>query len=82
VPKRHVFSRIGSAEIAPTQCRRGDTDFYIYYKPRKEWRKIDNRLITKDQLAKIITQELEAINSGAQIMVAQPIEMRFNEMLE
>jgi hypothetical protein len=27
-------------------------------------RKIDNRLITKDQLAKIITQELEAINSG------------------
>jgi heavy metal efflux system protein len=78
----HVFSRIGSAEIATDPMPPSDTDFYIYYKPRKEWRKIDNRLITKDQLAKIITQELEAINSGAQIMVAQPIEMRFNEMLE
>jgi cobalt-zinc-cadmium resistance protein CzcA len=77
-----VFSRIGSAEIATDPMPPSDTDFYIYYKPRSQWRKIDNRPITKDELAKIITTEIEAINPGAHVMVAQPVEMRFNEMLE
>jgi heavy metal efflux system protein len=78
----HVFSRIGSAEIATDPMPPSDTDFYIYYKPRSQWRKIDNKPITKDELAKIITTEIEAINPGAHVMVAQPVEMRFNEMLE
>ena len=77
-----VFSRIGSAEIATDPMPPSDTDFYIYYKPRSEWRKIDNKPISKEELAKIITKEIEAINPGARVMVAQPIEMRFNEMLE
>jgi heavy metal efflux system protein len=77
-----VFSRIGSAEIATDPMPPSDTDFYIYYKPRREWRKIDGKPISKEELAKIITKEIEEINSGAHIMVAQPIEMRFNEMLE
>ena len=78
----HVFSRIGSAEIATDPMPPSDCDFYVYYKPQSEWRKIDNRPITKDDLAKIIATELEALNPGARIMVAQPVEMRFNEMLE
>ena len=77
-----VFSRIGSAEIATDPMPPSDTDFYIYYKPRGEWRKIDGKPISKEELAKIITKEIEAINPGARVMVAQPIEMRFNEMLE
>ena len=78
----HVFSRIGSAEIATDPMPPSDCDFYIYYKPRSQWRKIDNRPISKDDLAKIITKEIEALNPGARVMVAQPVEMRFNEMLE
>jgi cobalt-zinc-cadmium resistance protein CzcA len=78
----HVFSRIGSAEIATDPMPPSDCDFYIYYKPRNEWRKIDNRPISKEELAKIITTEIEALNPGARVMVAQPVEMRFNEMLE
>ena len=78
----HVFSRIGSAEIATDPMPPSDCDFYIYYKPQSEWRKIDNRRITKDQLANIITAEIEKLNPGARLMVAQPVEMRFNEMLE
>jgi heavy metal efflux system protein len=78
----HVFSRIGSAEIATDPMPPSDTDFYIYYKPRSQWRKIDNKPISKEELAKIITAEIEAINPGAHVMVAQPVEMRFNEMLE
>jgi heavy metal efflux system protein len=77
-----VFSRIGSAEIATDPMPPSDADFYIYYKPTSQWRKIDNKPITKEELAKIITKEIAAINPRAYIMVAQPIEMRFNEMLE
>ncbi|HEU0011109.1 MAG TPA: CusA/CzcA family heavy metal efflux RND transporter [Verrucomicrobiae bacterium] len=77
-----VFSRIGSAEIASDPMPPSDSDFYISYKPRDAWRQVDGRPITKAQLGQIISKELEALNPGAQIMVAQPIEMRFNEMLE
>jgi cobalt-zinc-cadmium resistance protein CzcA len=87
LPKRvpeitHVFSRIGSAEIATDPMPPSDCDFYIYYKPRSEWRKVDNRPITKEELAKIITTEIENLNPGVRVMAAQPVEMRFNEMLE
>jgi cobalt-zinc-cadmium resistance protein CzcA len=87
IPKRvpevtHVFSRIGSAEIATDPMPPSDCDFYIYYKPQSEWRKISNKPISKEDLAQIITTEIEALNPGARVMVAQPVEMRFNEMLE
>ena len=87
IPKRvpevtHVFSRIGSAEIATDPMPPSDCDFYIYYKPQREWRKLNNRPISKEDLAQIITTEIEALNPGARVMVAQPVEMRFNEMLE
>jgi len=77
-----VFSRIGSAEIATDPMPPSDTDFYIYYKPRSQWRKIDGAPITKEELGKIISKEIEELNPEAHVMVAQPIEMRFNEMLE
>src|SRR5262249_22272627 len=87
IPKRvpevtHVFSRIGSAEIASDPMPPSDCDFYVYYKPQSEWRKIDGHPISKEDLAKIITAEIEKLNPGAHVMVAQPVEMRFNEMLE
>ena len=78
----HVFSRIGSAEIATDPMPPSDCDFYIYYKPQNEWRKVGNRPISKEDLAKIITTEIQTLNPEARVMVAQPVEMRFNEMLE
>ena len=77
-----VFSRIGTAEIATDPMPPSDADFYIYYKPRSEWRKVDGKSITKAEFAKVITKEIESLNPAAYVMVAQPIEMRFNEMLE
>jgi cobalt-zinc-cadmium resistance protein CzcA len=77
-----VFSRIGSAEIATDPMPPSDADFYIYYKPRSQWRKIDGKTISKEELGKIISREIEELNPEAHVMVAQPIEMRFNEMLE
>jgi cobalt-zinc-cadmium resistance protein CzcA len=78
----HVFSRIGSAEIATDPMPPSDCDFYIYYKPQNEWRLVDGHPISKDELGRIIATEIEKLNPGVRVMVAQPIEMRFNEMLE
>ena len=78
----HVFSRIGSAEIATDPMLPSDCDFYIYYKPQKEWRKVNGRMISEEDLAKIISTEIEKLNPETRVMVAQPVEMRFNEMLE
>ncbi|MEJ1972384.1 MAG: efflux RND transporter permease subunit [Lacunisphaera sp.] len=49
---------------------------------RAEWRREDGSLITKQRLGEILRAEVEAINPGAAVLVAQPIEMRFNELLE
>jgi cobalt-zinc-cadmium resistance protein CzcA len=34
-----VFSRIGTSEIATDPMPQSDGDFYIFYKPRNQWRK-------------------------------------------
>src|SRR4029453_4307121 len=65
----HVFSRIGSAEIATDPMPPSDCDFYLYYKPQKEWRKVNGRTISKEDLAKIISTEIEKLNPGARVMV-------------
>src|SRR6478736_1033386 len=77
-----VFSRIGTSEIATDPMPQSDGDFYIFYRPRPEWRREDGALITKQRLGEILRAEVEAINPGAAVLVAQPIEMRFNELLE
>jgi cobalt-zinc-cadmium resistance protein CzcA len=77
-----VFSRIGTSEIATDPMPQSDGDFYIFYRPRPEWRQEEGAPITKQRLGEILRAEVEAINPGAAVLVAQPIEMRFNELLE
>jgi cobalt-zinc-cadmium resistance protein CzcA len=77
-----VFSRIGTAEIATDPMPQSDGDFYVFYRPREQWRRENGRPITKQRLGEILRTEVEAINPGAAVLVAQPIEMRFNELLE
>jgi cobalt-zinc-cadmium resistance protein CzcA len=77
-----VFSRIGTSEVATDPMPPSQTDFYIFYKPQKQWRKIDGHAASKDELAKAIIEELEKEVDGQEIIMSQPIEMRFNELLE
>ncbi len=77
-----VFSRIGTSEVATDPMPPSQTDFYIFYKPQKQWRKIDGHAMSKDDLAKIIDQEIEENVPGQEVIMSQPIEMRFNELLE
>ncbi|HMP75333.1 MAG TPA: CusA/CzcA family heavy metal efflux RND transporter [Kiritimatiellia bacterium] len=78
----HTFSRIGTAEIATDPMGVNVADCYIFFEPESTWRKIDGRTITKDELADLMSMELSIRVPGQSYLFSQPIEMRFNEILE
>jgi cobalt-zinc-cadmium resistance protein CzcA len=77
-----IFTRIGTSEIASDPMPPNESDVYIFYKPLKEWPKTAGRPRTKAELNEQIAARLKKINPDYDILTAQPIEMRFNEMLE
>lgn len=77
-----VFTRIGTSDIATDPMPPNESDVYIFYKPIPEWPKTEGRPRTKAELNEHIGKMLQRINPDYDILTAQPIEMRFNEMLE
>ncbi|MDR2429728.1 MAG: CusA/CzcA family heavy metal efflux RND transporter [Puniceicoccales bacterium] len=84
---RHVFSRVGTSEVAtdPMGVNVGDT--CIILKPREQWRRVTPpgggaaRTVSKDELAALMQREL-AVRFPAQAQLfSQPVELRFNELL-
>jgi len=59
-----------------------ESDVYIFYKPLADWPKTPGRPQNKAELNDQIRDALKKINPDYEILTAQPIEMRFNEMLE
>ncbi len=77
-----VFSRIGTSEVATDPMPPNEADFYVFYKPRDQWRTVDERTPTKRELAELVAESIKTGFTNTETLVAQPIEMRFNEMLE
>ena len=77
-----IFTRIGTSEIATDPMPPNESDVYIFYKPLKDWPKTQGRPANKAELREQIEAVLKKINPDYNILFAQPIEMRFNEMLE
>ena len=77
-----IFTRIGTSEIATDPMPPNESDVYIFYKPVSEWPKTPGRPTNKAELREHIETALKKINPDYNILFAQPIEMRFNEMLE
>jgi cobalt-zinc-cadmium resistance protein CzcA len=77
-----VFSRIGTSEVATDPMAPNENDLYVFYKPMKEWAKTPGRPTTKRELCEMIEKAVNAEVPGHEFEFAQPIEMRFNEMLE
>ncbi|NUN92902.1 MAG: efflux RND transporter permease subunit [Verrucomicrobiae bacterium] len=78
----YTFSRIGTAEIATDPMGVNVADTYIMFQPEKAWRKVRGRPISKDRLADLMTEEFGKHLPGEGHLFSQPIEMRFNEILE
>ena len=77
-----VFCRLGTSEVATDPMPPSQNDLYIFYKPRDQWRRVDGRPITKPALAALLEQEITRELPDQSFLFAQPIEMRFNELLE
>ena len=77
-----VFSRIGTPEIGTDPMGANLSDTFLSFTPIERWRKVDGKIITRDELIERITATLQARVPGQQHLFTQPIEMRFNEMLE
>ncbi len=72
----HVWSRIGSAEVATDPMGIELTDVFITLKPRDQWK----RARTQNELTVLIQESLREL-PGQRIAMTQPIEMRLNEMI-
>jgi cobalt-zinc-cadmium resistance protein CzcA len=71
----HVWSRIGTAEIATDPMGIELTDMFIALHPREKWK----RARSQAELTDLIQRHLREI-PGQRLVFLQPIEMRINEM--
>ncbi|RYD19614.1 MAG: efflux RND transporter permease subunit, partial [Verrucomicrobiaceae bacterium] len=78
---RDVFSRIGTAEVASDPMGPNVSDTYVMLHPRETWRKIDGHTITKDGLGDLMRKRMLDLVPGQNLLVSQPIQMRFNEIM-
>jgi len=72
-----VVSRIGVAEIPTDPMPMDLADVFVILKPKSEWTSAE----TKDELIEKMKKAVEEI-PGVNYEFTQPIEMRFNELLE
>lgn len=78
----HVFSRIGTSEVATDPMGVNVSDTYIMLKPRDKWEKVDGKKRTFEELTALMVAKLEKELPGQNYLASQPIQMRFNELLE
>lgn len=78
----HIFSRIGTAEISMDPMGPNISDSYIMLHPKENRPKVNGKLRTKEEIVAQIVDELEATTPGQRILVSQPIQLRFNELME
>ncbi|MBK7207370.1 MAG: efflux RND transporter permease subunit [Elusimicrobia bacterium] len=78
----HVFSRIGTAEVATDPMGVNLSDTFILLKDKDGWEPIDGRKPSKADLSDALVERLRRKVPGQRMLLTQPIQMRFNELLE
>lgn len=78
----HVFSRIGTSEVATDPMGVNVSDTYIMIKNKDQWPLVDGKRESHESLLSKINQILEEKVPGQNYLASQPIQMRFNELLE
>jgi heavy metal efflux system protein len=78
---RHLFSRIGTAEVATDPMGPNVSDTYVMLHPEEKWRTVNGRRIEKVELGALMRQRLIDQVPGQNLLLSQPIQMRFNEIM-
>lgn len=72
----HIWSRLGTAEVATDPMGIELTDFFMALKPRPEWKRARSRAELVEAMRKVFQRF-----PGMSVAFTQPIEMRLNEMI-
>ena len=72
----HVWSRVGTAEVATDPMGVELTDIFITLKPRAEWTEATSQAELTEKLDRLLRDF-----PGTKLSFAQPIEMRMNEIV-
>ncbi|MBS0263767.1 MAG: efflux RND transporter permease subunit [Planctomycetes bacterium] len=72
----HVWSRVGTAEVATDPMGVELTDTFVTLKPRQQWKKAR----TQAEFTELLDRALRDM-PGQRLAYSQPIEMRINEMV-
>jgi len=73
---KHIWSRIGTAEVATDPMGTELSDFFIALQPRDRWTRAKNQAELVRRMEEVV-DDLPGIN----MIFTQPIEMRLNEMV-
>jgi cobalt-zinc-cadmium resistance protein CzcA len=77
-----VFSRMGTAEVATDPMGINLTDSFVGLKPENQWPEIEGEKRSKEELIIAMKERLELEIPGQRVIFSQPIQLRFNELLE
>lgn len=72
----HVWSRIGTAEVATDPMGVELTDIFVTFKPRSQWKRATSQAELTEKIEKTLR-----VMPGQRMSYTQPIEMRINEMI-
>ncbi len=77
-----VFSRLGTAEVATDPMGVNSSDTYVLLKPKDQWPQHEGKQWNKLDLLNAIQAKLLESIPGQTLIFSQPIQLRFNELLE
>ncbi len=77
-----TFSKIGTSEIANDPMGVNQADTYVIFKNEKDFPLVDGKRRTRAELAQLMIEKLDAELPGQSVLLSQPIQMRFNDLLE
>jgi cobalt-zinc-cadmium resistance protein CzcA len=72
----HVWTRLGTAEVATDPMGVELADFFLALKPREQWKKARTQSELTEKMRDVLSQA-----PGMRPAFSQPIEMRLNEMI-
>ncbi len=72
----HIWTRLGSAEVATDPMGVELADFFLALKPREQWKKARTQAELTENMRAVLNQV-----PGLKPAFSQPIEMRLNEMI-
>ncbi len=79
---RDVFSRLGASEISTDPVGVDHVDCIITLKPVEKWPLINGKRRTFEELKNAISEKLRKAVPGQEAMMSQPVQMRFNHLIE